>query len=218
MKTIFDRIVGTYKQRKNLHEQIEAQVAMINLDKIALFQDLGNCFDLNPRLNRKFYTNEQYFQHLGQAQCFLLPNTLLKTAARERVEKEKAWLISQPEFIKEQRKLYEKLAEFYAVRGRPYDVDAEIEELLNPTTSRAYYVGDFMNAVDNTVNLKRSFASSAWLYGDGKQTLEVVTDLRHVPDYSHHFPNRPPRNGQGSKRKEEVTRTAIQGLPALTGC
>lgn len=67
---------------------------------------------------------------------------------------------------------------------------------------RCYYLGKLLEMTDSLLTLKDEIPR-AIMFGEGDLALHTFNKMRALPDYGHHFPNRPPP--PGGLRKDEDT-------------
>ena len=214
MKRIFDAI----RQRREEYRQIREGLAAIRHDKIAAEVDLRRCFYhaasmkdprgmagalfADAKLEYYRYTTSSAFP--GITPQMLLPRTLAVEETRANLEEE--WIATQED-------------EWDYLQGLLPDFDAaNMDKALLPTQPehfQCYFVGDFLDAVDYCIGLD-GLPLHAAVVGEGPVLLQTVKDLRRVPDYSHHFPPRPPRGGHRRRPSEPETRGA-DFLPVQLG-
>jgi hypothetical protein len=190
MKSVFDRISGAIAQRSAVYKDITHQFSLVRQDKLATSTDLFESFKANPRLSDALDAKGgvSLWMMKNAIKSEQIPNSLLKTASRENIEQQYREFESSPENVAKARKVLDEVNAILA-RGGVSPIDADV--MKRPTSAHLFWVDDFLAAADSILNLKWTFKLSAYVYGDGEKTLEVVNNLRNLPDYSSHFPPRP---------------------------
>ncbi len=205
MKSSFGKSSGTLAARLELYETIQHEMSLIRRDKLAAHCDLDACFMLHDE--KRGYLGHIFKQesartinrlivarnHEGRMEVYPLPSTLASTQTRALLDR------LYPSSTPAARARREDREWLYAVTGL---------EALAPTTDEddcpsrlnLFYVGDFLDCVEDAINLEWRIKNSV-LRGDGDNTLEIVKRLRQVPDYSQHFPDRCPP-GPGKRQRQ----------------
>lgn len=121
-------------------------------------------------------------------QEFPLPATLMKEQTRieyDAVHRQKGnQLAKQQADIKSLSRIFPSLADVPGVEQAP-----------PPSHIECYYLGDFMDRFKHQLFFDALTRVSAAL-GDAPKMLNILKALRDTPDYSDHFPERPPRKGK----------------------
>lgn len=209
MQTIFNKITSEITQRNALRQQIHREFNLIRRDKLSSEIDLFACFyattgeprgsigRLVDRHRGDFYRHLLHHQFTNDVEVHYLPATLGTTLSRDNFTREKEEYDARQEADKEALRLEIEEA------GMDF-IDHEIEPF--PDRMMLLHVDDFFTILEQDVKLERILNTSAYI-GDGKNSLIIVQALRQVPDYSSHFPLRPPRNG--NRKKDEAPDRAV---------
>jgi hypothetical protein len=202
---------NTAQKRIDDYHEIVAQMGRINENKVALIMDMQvafcNVVEENGPGSRRILTPRGILGRKFHGYLYDILSCLIEAQYNEDIHKFPDLPIS---LMNTQSK------DTYAIMYRPFVGDEAMTSIAHSarmTHLMCCYVGDFLACVDQVLPLNRMAKFSAAM-GDGKNMLDIMTALRHVPDYSHHFTNRPPRNGHGSKNKQrEETPAPLHGLP-----
>ncbi len=207
MKPSFETAANPLATRWAHYQAIQQEMSMIRRDKLAAHCDLDACFMLHDE--ERGYLGQIFQQesarhinrlivahnHQGSMAVFPLPTTLAATQTRALLDR------LYPASSAQQRAQIEDRQWLSAVTGLD-QLAPVIEEESCPQRLNLFYVGDFLDRVDEAIGLARRIKTSV-LLGDGLNTLEIMKRLRQVPDYSHHFPDHRPPPGKGKKRQAE---------------
>ena len=205
-------VLQAIQHRRDLYRQIQTEMALIRHGKVATNIDLIACFsdaaENRPRghLGRIFSQAEnQYYRtfianvSVGNIQAFYLPVKLALTKTRVAFDRECA-------IIDDQQKQTEALLKQIEPVFKDMEFNISFEFVPSPVPDQleALYVGDFLDIINATMSFEKRVLPSV-IIGDGEETLKIVRDLRNIPDYSQHFPQRPrpPGNGKSQKGPEQ---------------
>ncbi len=197
-----------------MYQTIQRELAMVRLDKISTHCDLDDCFGKNdetPGMIGKVFKERSEDtvnrliverNRMRLMPAFPMPTTLANTQTRELLDR------LYPHSAQRERERLETAEWLQAATGLNVFV-FDMSEKRCPDSLNLFYVGDFLNCVEDAISLNRRIKTSV-LLGDGQGTLDIVRKLRNIPDYSHHFPNVPPGPGRG-RRKEEAKPVFVPG-------
>lgn len=189
------------------HHDIRVAFEKIDPDRIATVMDLDNCF-FHQGLHQRgligsthLLSREKFIDVAGDRvgddiPLFHLPGSLLKDGSRD-VWKDKILLrtacAQKP--------------------GQIIDIDALTHDIDNPPGHfECLYVGDYINLLDQAYSFTTLLRAAPFL-GNRKHALDILHAFQALPDYSEHFPERPPRNGKPHQTQDDAK--SWNPVPAL---
>lgn len=205
MTNILAALTRPITERIRYKNEVRREFDLIRGDKVATLIDLTACFydAAKPRgmIGEDFQFNTfnvmqgiGILSHYGVFPVYDLPVSVAHTKTREQID-----LIT-----KEIDKSVRESEEYFRRVLSSIEPDKiKFQYMAPPPIERmqALYLGDFIEMLDKSFGFRKGLNLACYL-GHGENTLAIVKDLRNVPDYSSHFPPRPPRNGQGKKSTE----------------
>lgn len=205
MKNIFTALANPITERLRYKNEVRREFDLIRGDKVATLLDLSECFfDADkPRgyLGMDYYESApaifeviNVLAAVGEIPLFNLPVNLAHSKTVEAIDMgmKRAEATAQKEEA-EFRKFFKEQS--------GAELNLMVMRLARPERLEALYLGDFID-IATMLNGFAHNLNRASYFGDGANALSTVKDLRNIPDYSSHFPPRPPRNGQGKKSTE----------------
>lgn len=188
-------------------DDIRAEFGKIDPDRIATVMDLDDCFfhqgihDRGLIGSTHLLSGENFSEIAGDRigddiPLFHLPGSLLKDKSRN-VWKNKV-LFSTACAQKP---------------GQIIDIDALTHDIDNPPGHfECLYVGDYIDLLDQAYSFTTLLRAAPFL-GNRRHALDILRAFQALPDYSEHFPERPPRNGKPHRSQDDVK--SWNPVPAL---
>lgn len=223
MNALLHNLTKTVRTRMQDYRDLTTGLSRIIGSKVATLMDMESAFydskretpdSILPRgiAGKKFHKNYPSFArafHIAASfydmPVFLLPASLLNTQSREEFERRYGHLrLTEEQRAQREQELRDFATHIFSLR--PEDPLHVIIPDGVPSHVPCVYLGDFVDLADGEINFQRTLKLAA-AFGDAQEMKLVINALRDVPDYSQHFPDRPPHNGKG--RKQDDARPAI---------